>query len=247
MSIHPGRPYVPPNIIESNVNQFSGDLLLTCTYSPQISPEDYQKLAEGRSAFSFSAELTHLDILGLKICTIFRLDRVTSLTTLTKDGSPHSMQIPLMVQEAAENIGFPKDKIRYFCLEGGQLFEFSDLAVRKARHYSDIEAVMPHARLAKVAEILRGENGCPNDRKETYESIVEHLREEVEEVAEALQKGDEENFIEELGDVMFNLYLAAQIAREKGRFTIRDVVDRVAQKMIDKHPDVFVPELHYKY
>ena len=247
MAYQDNRPYVPPNVIESNVNQFSGDILLTCTYSPQISPEDFEKLAVGRSAFSFSAELTHLDILGLKICTIFRLDRVTSLTTLTKDGSPHSMQIPLMVQEAAENVGFPKDKIRYYCLEGGELYEFGDLTVRKARHYSDIEALMSHAKLAKVTEILRSENGCPNDRKETYESVIDHLHEEVGEVAEALQKNDSDNFVEELGDVLFNIYLMAQIGRETGAFTINDVIDRVATKMIDKHPDVFTSDLKFKY
>lgn len=247
MSYQDNRPYVPPNIIESNVNQFSGDILLTCTYSPQINPKDFEMLAEGRTAFSFSAELTHLDILGLKICTIFRLDRVTSLTTLTKDGSPHSMQIPLMVQEAAENVGFPKDKIRYYCLEGGKLFEFGDLTVRKARHYSDIEALMPHAKLAKVTKILRSENGCPNDRQETYESVIDHLQEEVSEVAEAFKNNDPDNFVEELGDLLFNIYLMAQIGQEEGKFTINDIIDAVATKMIVKHPDVFTQKFKFKY
>src|ERR1700674_1064731 len=94
---------IPPNIIATNVNTFSGDILLTCSYSPQVGAEHFEKLAVGRKAFSFCPELTHLDKLGFKLCTIFRLRRLTSLVVLTKDGSPHSMQIPLMVQEAAKD------------------------------------------------------------------------------------------------------------------------------------------------
>ena len=240
------RPYIPPNIIEANVNQFEGDIFLTCTYSPQISPEDFQQLAQGRTAYSFSPELTHLDILGFKLCTIFRLDRVKSLIALTKDGSPHSMQIPLMIQEAAEDVGFPKENIKYYCLEGGELHEFSDLAVRKARHYSEIESLMPYGKLAKVTRILRSENGCPNDRAETYMSVLDHLREEVEEVADALQKKDIDNLVEELGDVLYNIFLMAQIGNEHDDFAINDIFCHVSQKMIDKHPDVF-NGLKYKY
>ncbi len=232
---------VPPNLIATNVNVFSGDLLLTCTYSPEISPAVYQKLARGRRAFSFCPELTHLDKLGFKLCTIFRLDRVQSLVVLTKDGSPHSMQIPLMVQEAAEDVGFDKNNIRYFCLEGGEVHEFSDLAVRKARHYSEIQKLLPSAKLRKVTQILRAPGGCPNDRAETYESVVKNLEEEVQEVREAVEKKDIDNLIEELGDVMFNLYLMAQIADEDGKFDILEVLDRVSDKMIRNHESIFAP------
>ncbi|GCE15678.1 hypothetical protein [Tengunoibacter tsumagoiensis] len=152
------------DIISVNVNVFKGDLLLTCTYSQDVNPEAYKSLSEGRNVFSFCPELHHLDKLGFKLCTIFRLKRVETLYVLTKDGSPHSMQIPLMVQEAAEDVGFDKANIRYFCLEGGGVHEISDLTIRKARHYSEIEQVLPYAKLEKVTEILRSENGCPSKR-----------------------------------------------------------------------------------
>lgn len=235
----PAKIEVPPNLIASNVNVFTGDLLLTCTYSPEINPTVFEELSRGRRAFSFCPELTHLDKLGFKLCTIFRLKRVTSLVVLTKDGSPHSMQIPLMVQEAAEDVGFDKNNIHYFCLESGEVHEISDLTVRKARHYSEIEKLLPFAKLHKVAHILRAPGGCPNDRAETYKSVVEHLEEEVGEVRQAVENNDIDNLIEELGDVLFNLFLMSQIASEDGKFSIHQVMDKVADKMIRNHESIF--------
>ncbi len=229
----------PRDIISVNVNMFKDDLLLTCTYSQDVDPYAYNSLSEGRNVFSFCPELHHLDKLGFKLCTIFRLKRVKSLHVLTKDGSPHSMQIPLMVQEAAEDVGFDKANIRYFCLEGGQVHEISDLTIRKARHYSEIEQVLPYAKLEKVTEILRSENGCPNDRKETFASIIDHLREEVEELADALQASNIENFVEEVGDVLFNIALIGQILKEQEIDSLKSIANQSAEKMIDRHPNVF--------
>jgi uncharacterized protein YabN with tetrapyrrole methylase and pyrophosphatase domain len=149
------------------------------------------------------------------------------------------MQIPLMVQEAAENAGFDKANIRYIVLEGGRAHEISDLTVRKARHYSEVEALLPIARLEKVTEILRGDGGCKNDRAETFASIVEHLKEETGEIAEALEKEDIPNLEEEIGDVLFNLFLMAQIGKERKLFSMNTIANRCAQKMVDGHPGVF--------
>jgi len=242
----PNLGVIPPNMIETNVNSFEGDLLLTCTYSPQTSPKHFKELSKGRRSFSFCPELIHPDKLGFKLCTIFRLNRVTSITILTKDGSPHSMQIPLMVQEAAEDTGFDKNKIRYFCLEGGELFEISDLTVRKARHYSAVEKLMPYAHLEKITAILRSENGCPNDKSETFNNIVEHLREEIEEVAAAIERNDLENLTEEIGDIVFNLFLFAQIGKEQNEFDMNTIISKLGEKMIRRHPSVF-NGLKYKY
>jgi len=227
------------DIISVNVNMFKDDILLTCTYSPDVNPKEYTKLSEGRSVYSFCAELHHLDKLGFKLCTIFRLKRIKSLYVLTKDGSPHSMQIPLMVQEAAENVGFDKSNIRYFCLEGGKLYEISDLSIRKARHYSEIERLLPYAELEKVTEILRSKGGCPNDQKETFLSVLEHLRAEVDEIKTALKSNDTKNLKEEMGDVLFNLALIGQIAKEKELFELSNIAKQAAQKMITRHPKVF--------
>lgn len=228
-----------PNLISRNVNSITGSILLLCTYTPSIDMEFVIELSEGRTVYTFCPELCHLDVLGLKLTTVFRLGRVTDVTVVTKDGSPHSMQIPLMMQEAAENAGFDKANITYYALEGGSAHTISDLTIRKARHYSEIETLMPYSKLRKVTEILRSPGGCPNDQKETFQSVIEHFREEVEEIAAAVEKNDTENLMEEIGDVLFNVFLIADVARSKGLFDIDDVTAAVAQKMVDKHDFVF--------
>ena len=86
---------------------------------------------------------------------------------------------------------------------------------------------------------LRSENGCPWDRKQTHESLKECLVEETGEVLEAIDKKDDANLCEELGDVLLQVVMHAQIAAEEGRFTIEDVSNGVNEKMIRRHPHVF--------
>lgn len=91
----------------------------------------------------------------------------------------------------------------------------------------------------KTIADLRGENGCPWDIKQTHESLKECLVEETNEVLEAIDKHDDDNLCEELGDVLLQVVMHAQIAAEEGRFTIEDVVQGVNDKMIRRHPHVF--------
>lgn len=86
---------------------------------------------------------------------------------------------------------------------------------------------------------LRGEHGCPWDRVQTHESMIPCLRDECEEVIEAIGRGDDEDLCEELGDVLLQVLLHAQIAKEEGRFTMEDVVNTLAEKMVRRHPHVF--------
>lgn len=89
-----------------------------------------------------------------------------------------------------------------------------------------------------IAE-LRGDHGCPWDKAQTHESLIPCLRDECEEVVQAIEKKDEENLCEELGDVLLQVLLHAQIAKEEGLFTMEDVVNMLAEKMIRRHPHVF--------
>ena len=93
--------------------------------------------------------------------------------------------------------------------------------------------------LTDIIARLRGEGGCPWDRKQTHESMIKCLREESEEVIEAIEKQDDENLCEELGDVMLQVLMHSQIAAEENRFTIEDVVDMLAKKLVRRHPHVF--------
>lgn len=86
---------------------------------------------------------------------------------------------------------------------------------------------------------LRDENGCPWDREQTHESLKRYLIEESYEVIDAIDSGSDDKLCDELGDVLLQVVLHAQIAAEDGRFAIDDVVRNVNQKMIRRHPHVF--------
>ena len=90
--------------------------------------------------------------------------------------------------------------------------------------------------LLAIVATLRGPDGCPWDKAQTHESTKPHLLEEAYEVHQAISDltatGDPGHLIEELGDLLFQIVLHAQIGEEGGEFTIDDVVDKVCRKMI---------------
>ncbi|MEE9963858.1 MAG: MazG family protein [Propionicimonas sp.] len=99
-------------------------------------------------------------------------------------------------------------------------------------------------RLAQVMHRLRAE--CPWDAAQTPQSLVHHLVEETLEVVEAIEAGSDEALLEELGDLLLQIYFQAEIAAEADRFTLDDVAGRIADKLVARHPYVFgdaaVPE-----
>ncbi|MDQ0418277.1 tetrapyrrole methylase family protein/MazG family protein [Croceifilum oryzae] len=93
--------------------------------------------------------------------------------------------------------------------------------------------------LVEIIETLRGPDGCPWDRKQTHESLRPYLIEEAYEAIEAINNGDEDSLADELGDVLLQVLLHAQIGRDEGTFDIRDVIENLSEKMIRRHPHVF--------
>ncbi|MCI8888370.1 MAG: MazG family protein [Hungatella sp.] len=93
--------------------------------------------------------------------------------------------------------------------------------------------------LTDIIAKLRSEEGCPWDREQTFESLKKCLADEAQEVYDAVDNQDMDNLCEELGDVLLQIMLNSQIAREKGAFTIDDVIDGLCRKMIRRHPHVF--------
>jgi len=93
--------------------------------------------------------------------------------------------------------------------------------------------------LINTTKTLRGPGGCPWDKKQTHESLIKCLREESEEVVQAIENKDKENLQEELGDVLLNVVMQANIAEEEGWFTISDVIKGINDKLIRRHPHVF--------
>jgi tetrapyrrole methylase family protein/MazG family protein len=93
--------------------------------------------------------------------------------------------------------------------------------------------------LKNIIAELRGENGCPWDKKQTHETLIEYLIEESYEVIDAIKQQDVKGLCEELGDVLLQVVLHSQIASENGEFTLEDVISVVSNKMIERHPHVF--------
>ena len=93
--------------------------------------------------------------------------------------------------------------------------------------------------LTALIETLRGINGCPWDRKQTPRSIVLYLIEEVFELAEAVESGNSDAVMEELGDVLFQVLFITVLFKEKACFNLNQVIDANITKMIRRHPHVF--------
>ncbi|WP_447972748.1 nucleoside triphosphate pyrophosphohydrolase [Nitrospira sp. Kam-Ns4a] len=99
-------------------------------------------------------------------------------------------------------------------------------------------------RFQKVVELmarLRAADGCPWDRKQTHESLKPYLLEETYEVLETIDRGDEARLKEELGDVLLQILFHTQIASERGTFTMDEVLQGLADKLVRRHPHVFGP------
>ena len=93
--------------------------------------------------------------------------------------------------------------------------------------------------LQEVVAHLRAPDGCPWDRKQTHQSLRPYLLEEAYEVLEALDSGDPEKLRDELGDLLLQVFLHAQIALEEGEFRLEDVIANLIAKLKRRHPHVF--------
>ena len=103
--------------------------------------------------------------------------------------------------------------------------------IEKEKH--DIEE------LKEIVKILRSPVGCEWDRAQTLESMKECLKNESEEVFDAVDKKDYKNLREELGDVLLQVVMNAELASEAGLFNFDDVIQTVSEKLIRRHPHVF--------
>jgi tetrapyrrole methylase family protein / MazG family protein len=95
------------------------------------------------------------------------------------------------------------------------------------------------AAIFEVVARLRAPGGCPWDREQTHESLRPYLLEETYELLEAIDAGDDAKMMEELGDVLLQVAMHAEIASEQGRFDATQVSEAVAAKMVKRHPHVF--------
>ena len=129
-------------------------------------------------------------------------------------------KVPLYMLDREKKYGFST----YFCILP---IEISDNKVYNVNN------------LRRIVRILRGPDGCPWDKKQTHRSIRQHVIEEAYEVVDAIDKGDIDNLIEELGDLLFQVVFHSELGSEEGYFNFNDVVTNVCKKMYFRHPHVF--------
>jgi MazG family protein len=99
------------------------------------------------------------------------------------------------------------------------------------------------ARLQEIVARLRAPDGCPWDREQTHASLRSLLVEECHEVIDAIEKADDENLREELGDLLLHVVMHAQLANERGAFSLEEIAVTICEKMIRRHPHVFGDKL----
>ena len=100
----------------------------------------------------------------------------------------------------------------------------------KPRHISD---------LIKVMDALLAPNGCPWDREQTAETLTPFAIEEAHELAEAIENKDIEGTKEELGDLLMQVIFHCALSKQKGQFTLEDVIEGICTKLVRRHPHVF--------
>ena len=94
-------------------------------------------------------------------------------------------------------------------------------------------------KLIAIVKELRGKNGCPWDKKQTIASLTKYLKEEFDELMQAISNNDPDNLCEEAGDMMFLLVMLAEINAENKVFELVDVIENINMKLIRRHPHVF--------
>jgi tetrapyrrole methylase family protein/MazG family protein len=93
--------------------------------------------------------------------------------------------------------------------------------------------------MVEIIALLRSPQGCPWDRKQTHQSLRKNLLEETYEVLEAMDEANAQQLSEELGDLLLQIVLHSRIAADSGEFTISDVIRKINEKLIYRHPHVF--------
>ena len=108
-----------------------------------------------------------------------------------------------------------------------------------SEHEEQVKRQASFDQLTETVATLRGEKGCPWDKRQTRETLRPYLLEEVYEVLDAIEADDTDGLREELGDLLLQVLLHAQLAAEEDTFTIDDVVADLNAKLIRRHPHVF--------
>jgi len=142
----------------AHTNNIQGTVVLYGYDIHEVAPHHLHRLVEGiegkTNVYYFCAEKSHIHELAQKLPTILRLGKVDNIHVLTKDGSPHDVQMHTLTEEVAENMNFRGD-VSHYVVEKGRMYSISRKAVRRSRHLSEIEQTLENViEKRKVAVIL---------------------------------------------------------------------------------------------
>jgi uncharacterized protein YabN with tetrapyrrole methylase and pyrophosphatase domain len=98
--------------------------------------------------------------------------------------------------------------------------------------------------LVDTIKTLRGEEGCPWDKRQSSSSLLKHLKSECEELILAINNDDHVNICEELGDLLYLIVMISEIHNDQGQFQLSDVIRTVNEKLIRRHPHVFAGQTY---
>ncbi|WP_347239812.1 nucleoside triphosphate pyrophosphohydrolase [Polycladospora coralii] len=216
VDVQGGNSFLDPAFTRLGIDPIEGFQLLDGNaFSPAyINPEGHVLIGQVYSSFVASE-------IKLNLMEIYPEDyEVKVVTALGIDGLEKMTTLPL----------YELDRVGHFTDLTSVYIPPVQEAEDLYRHFSYLEELIAY---------LRSPEGCPWDQKQTHDSLKPYLIEEVYEFLEAVHQEDDEAMSDELGDVLLQVMLHAQIAKEAGYFDVHDVIQRLNEKMVRRHPHVF--------
>jgi len=192
---------------------------------------DYKsvKILDCLEADEFSFDINSLNV----VTQVYDLEMASQLKLKLMETYEDDSHV-LLVDVLEENV----KKIPLFMLDQEKKYGFSTYFCILPIEINE-NTVYNVTNLCRIVKLLRSPDGCPWDRKQTHESIRQHVIEEAYEVVDAIDNDDVDNLVEELGDLLFQVVFHAELGSEEGYFNFSHVVTNVCKKMYSRHPHVF--------
>ena len=198
----------------------------------QIDPIEGFQLLDATALNRDELQITQHMIIG-QVYDMFTASEV-KLTLMQKLPDDYEVYIVTAAGSSQEKV----TKVALFELDHGM--ELSNLTSIYVPPVTEEELrYREFSKLRQIIAKLRGPNGCPWDQKQTHESLKRYLLEEAYELIDTIDEQDDDAMIGELGDVLLQVMLHAQVGEDEGMFTIDDVVESISAKMVRRHPHVF--------
>ncbi|WAA14002.1 nucleoside triphosphate pyrophosphohydrolase [Fervidibacillus halotolerans] len=238
----PGHPLVAEKTVQllfekskgkCDVKLFGGQSFLDALFqSVQIDPIEGFQLLDGTSLRKEDIQPTQHCIIG----QIYDTFTASSIKLELMEVYPDDYEVYLITRAGTK--GESVQKIPLYMLDRDfQVSNLTSLYIPPVQKEDLLYKRFSYLR--EVIATLRGPNGCPWDRKQTHETLKKYLLEEAYELLAAIDEKDDVHIVEELGDVLLQVMLHAQIGEDAGYFTIDDVIETLVRKMIRRHPHVF--------